>query len=272
MIQQVKWNNRPGELFIENCSVEAGCTDRQKGTNSDESVISGFRVIKSKKSGRACSTIVTGHVWKSDSNMRSACVKLLSEILSEHIKKSGFNEDGCILFAGIGNACLASDSIGPKCASKIIPTMLDKKLTDSGVIRIAVITPGIPARTGIDTSAQIKVIADHIGANLIITADSVAAGSEKWLQSVIQVTDCGITPGSASSHISGDVTAESMERPVISIGVPMVIRTDLICDSSSETPAEPMLVTRAEADAISDCFSGIIAGAVNLAVLGKYGL
>jgi hypothetical protein len=57
-----------------------------------------------------------------------------------------------------------------------------------------------------------------------------------------------------------------MHRPVISVGVPMVIRADLLDDSFA---GEPMFVTRAEADAAADCYAGVIAGAVNLALSGN---
>lgn len=267
----MEWKNRPGELFIENYRFEADSGKASIGSNYRESDMSGFRVIESTLPGHECSTIVTGHIWRSDGSARSSCVRLLSELLRRHIERSGFCPDtGCILFAGIGNAGLASDSLGPKCASRILPTTLDENLISAGAVRIAVIAPGIPAKTGIDTAKQVRVIADHMNAGLIITADSVAAGSGEWLQSVIQITDRGVTPGSATvSSMSGAINAEGMGRPVISIGVPMVIRADMICGDTLEDSSEPMLVTRAEADAISDCYSGIIAGAVNLTVLGK---
>ena len=113
---------------------------------------------------------------------------------------------------------------------------------------------------------MIALLADHTDADLILTVDSVAAQTQERLQTVLQITDAGMTPGSAMSHTSGGITRETMRRPVVSVGVPMVIRADLLNDEFS---AEPMFVTRAETDIIGDCYASVIAGAVNLALSGN---
>ena len=118
----------------------------------------------------------------------------------------------------------------------------------------------------LDTAEQIALLAGHTDADLILTVDSVAARTHERLQTVLQITDAGMTPGSAVNHTAGGITRETMHRPVVSVGVPMVIRADLL---NEEFSAEPMFVTRAEADVIGDCYAAVIAGAVNLALSGN---
>lgn len=75
-----------------------------------------------------------------------------------------------------------------------------------------------------------------------------------------------MTPGSALPHTASPITRETMPCPVISLGVPMVIRADLLSDDFAD---EPMFVTRAETDAIADCYAGVLAGSINLALSGN---
>ena len=75
----------------------------------------------------------------------------------------------------------------------------------------------------------------------------------------------GITPGSALSHTKSAISSETMPCPVVTVGVPTVISTSSMADDSGE----PLLVTRAQSDIITDCYASIIAAAVNSVIYGK---
>lgn len=255
---------RKSDLILENFGAEASRPLHTDTSRRFERM--GFSVHTAVLDAARYHTIVTGKLWQSPADDRRRCIRLCAAVLSEYLRASGVCRNARILFAGIGNASLASDAVGPKTCDRILATRGDSALTGLGFPEIAAVRPGVPSRTGIDTSEQIALLAEHIGADAILTVDSVAAKSRERLQTVIQITDAGMTPGSALNRSRTPVTRETMHRPVISIGVPMVIRADILDESFA---GEPMFVTRAEADTAADCYAGVIAGAVNLAFSGN---
>lgn len=257
-------NQRKSDLILENFGVEASRPLHADRSQSCERM--GFSVHTATLGTARYHTILTGKLWQSPADDRRRCVRLCAAILGEYLRSAGVCRDARILFAGIGNPGLASDAVGPKTYARIVVTRGDSVLTGLGFPEIAAVCPGVPFRTGMDTAEQISLLAAHMEADVILTADSVAARSRERLQTVIQITDAGMTPGSALNHSSSPITRETMHRPVISIGVPMVIRADLLDESFT---GEPMFVTRAEADTVADCYAGVIAGAVNLALSGN---
>ena len=255
---------RKSDLMIEQFGMEA--TEPVHAFPQKTSVRMGFSVHRASSGNTRYHTVVTGKLWQSPTEVRRRCIRLCAEILRDYLRGAGVCRDAHILVAGIGNPNIASDAVGPKTCDRIVVTRGDSLLTGLGFPEISAVRPGVPSRTGVDTAEQIALLADHTDADLILTVDAVAARTQERLQTVLQITDAGMTPGSAMSHTSGGITRETMRRPVVSVGVPMVIRADLLNDEFS---AEPMFVTRAETDIIGDCYASVIAGAVNLALSGN---
>ncbi len=257
-------SSRTSDLMIERFGLDA--SEPIHTFPWKTSVRMGFSVHHAVSGNTRCHTVVTGKLWQSPIDDRRRCIRLCAELLREYLHSAGVCRDAHILVAGIGNPNIASDAVGPKTCDRIVVTRGDHLLTGLGFPEISAVRPGVPSRTGVDTAEQIALLADHTDADLILTVDSVAARTHERLQTVLQITDAGMTPGSAMSHTSGGITRETMHRPVLSVGVPMVIRADLLNDEFS---GEPMFVTRAEADIIGDCYASVIAGAVNLALSGN---
>lgn len=257
-------NHRKSDLILENFGTEISRPHRTGDARTFERM--GFSVHTALSGTDRYHTVVTGKLWTSPPDDRRRCVRLCAALLTEYLHRAGVCRDARILFAGIGNPALASDAVGPKTCDRIAVTRGDSLLTGLGFPEIAAVRPGVPGRTGLDTAEQIFLLAEHMHADVIVTADALAAKSRERLQTVIQITDAGMTPGAGLSRGGSPVTRETMHRPVISVGVPMVIRADLLDDSLA---GEPMFVTRAEADAAADCYAGVIAGAVNLALSGN---
>ena len=255
---------RKSDLILENFGAEASRPHHAGDAQIFERM--GFSVHTAMLGTDRYHTVVCGKLWNSPADDRRRCVRLCAALLTEYLRRAGICRDARILFAGIGNPALASDSLGPKACDRIAVTRGDTILTGLGFPEIAAVRPGVPGRTGLDTAEQILLLAGHMNADVIVTADALAAKSRERLQTVVQITDAGMTPGAGLSRGGSPVTRETMHRPVISIGVPMVIRADLLNDAFS---GETMFVTRAEADAAADCYAGIIAGAVNLALSGN---
>lgn len=223
-----------------------------------EAVRYGFLVIRASLTDGEYHTIVSGRIWHSDVSLRRKLSSLTADILREMI-----GNPQRILFCGIGNSEIPSDALGAKVAAHLIVT---GETPPAGKPSVFAIRPGIIAQTGIDTSVYLRCVADEIKPDLIIIADSLAARTRERLQTVIQISDSGLTPGSALARTSGEISSHTMPCPVISIGVPTVISTAALSDKAED---EPLLVTRADSDIVTDCYASIISSALNSAIFGK---
>ena len=187
---------------------------------------------------------------------------------------------GRILVCGIGNRELTPDSIGPKTADRVTPTMHLSRLyrsmfEDLECSEIAVISPGVTAESGMESGEVIKSVCNLISPDAVIAIDALAARSSSRLGSTIQISNTGIFPGSGIGNRRNALNRESLGVPVIAIGTPSVIDTRIFIDeelsrsasphSQGRTEGEPMFVSPREIDAITNIASKIISGAINQA-------
>lgn len=240
---------RSSDLAIENFGFAAPLYS----SDITESVTEGFPHLFAKTESGGYHTLICGKVWQETGAYRRRLLRAAAEILQDEIGKASR-----ILFCGVGNPAIPSDSLGAKTAEKLIVT--GEEHTPS----VFAIRPGIPAHTGIDTADYLRCIAEMLEPDVIVIADSLAARSRERLQTVIQIAN-SLTPGSALAHTSGEISANTMTCPVVSIGVPTVISTAALSDSADE----PLFVTRAESDIITDCYASVIGGALNSVFFGK---
>ena len=225
----------------------------------------GIPIYKAAKNGISYHSMICGKIWKSPFSEKNKVSAVLSEILSEytnHLQK----RPSRILFAGLGNQSVSSDALGPSICDKLIITGHDPVMKKAGFSEIYSLKPGVESRSGIKTADHVKLIADHVNADMIFTADSLCAALPERLHTLIQITDSGITPGSALSHSSAEISKKTMNRPVISIGVPAVISAAAMLDAPSE---ERFFVTRPDIADIISCYSSIISHALIITFMGK---
>ena len=175
-----------------------------------------------------------------------------------------------ILAVGLGNRNLTPDSIGPKAAEKIKPTMQIKEFDEDMFYalecsEIAVLTPGVFSESGLDSAEIVKGVARQILPDAIIAIDAIATRSVERLGSTVQISDTGIFPGSGIGNSRMPLNFESIGVPVISIGVPTVIDSRIFAGVSEKPVGEPMLVAPREIDEITDVAARIIGEAINQA-------
>lgn len=196
----------------------------------------GLQVLSGTADTFRYSTILTGSLPDTASQRRAANALVL--ILGQYL---GNRTGKRYLAAGIGNLSVTPDSLGPRCIGRLISS------PDTSPALFTV-TPGIPAKTGMDTARTVRALAESIRADCIITVDALAAKSRESLASVIQITDQGTAPGSGTgSGESSVICRETMGIPVVSVGVPTVIESG------------ELLVTPADCDRVTDVFSRVLA-------------
>lgn len=240
---------RMSDLAVENFGFAAPAHSREV----KERITHGFTHLHAETEYGSYHTLVCGKIWLETAEYRRRLLTAAAEILREEM-----GEARRVLFCGAGNAAIPSDSLGARVADKLIVT------GEHRTPQVFAIRTGIPAQTGIDTAEYLRCVTEMLSPDVIVITDALAAKSRERLQTLIQIAD-GLTPGSALAHTSGEISARTMPCPVISIGVPTVISTAALSAESDE----PLFVTRAESDIITDCYASVIGGAINSALFGK---
>ena len=178
-----------------------------------------------------------------------------------------------LLIVGLGNRNLTPDSVGPKAASLVKPTLhikeFDEEMFESlECSEIAVITPGVTAESGLESTEIIKGISRRILPDAIIAVDAIATRSVERLGSTVQISDTGLFPGSGIGNSRNALTEGNIGIPVIAIGVPTVIDSrvfGLTEETKIKSGSDAMMVSPKEIDEITTTAARIIGGAINQA-------
>ena len=174
---------------------------------------------------------------------------------------------GRILVVGFGNERMTADSVGPKSALCVKPTLhiseydpdyFDK--LDSS--EIAVFRPGVSAESGMDSAGSTRSVCERLMPDLVIAVDSIMTRSVERLGNTIQLSSTGLFPGGVG-NLHSPITKASVGAPTISIGVPTVI--DLRALMQSAPSGCRLFVSPREIDEITNNAAEIIGGAINQA-------
>lgn len=192
-------------------------------------------------------------------------------ILSDELKKLIPKSHEKIMFVGLGNRAITPDSLGPATAEKIFATRhikrLAKDIDTSDLSDVSVVTTGVMAQTGIESSETVKAIAQRINPDLIIIADALACSDLSHLGTTIQLTDTGISPGSGVENARKELSVNTLGVPCIAVGVPTVADMNTIAQEIPSQPLPPefsgMIVTPKSIDNLIAKSSGIISTAIN---------
>ena len=154
----------------------------------------------------------------------------LKETLVRHLQELTKDiESKKVLVVGLGNKDVTPDSLGPLVTEKIFVTRhLIKEYgndfqEENEIENIAAIAPGVMGQTGMEAKEIIKAIVNDMDINLVIVIDALAARSVYRLNTTIQLTNTGISPGSGVGNNRKALNSDSLGIPVIAIGVPTVV-------------------------------------------------
>ena len=203
-------------------------------------------------------------------------IEQVANYLRLEIKKKLKNKLANVLVVGLGNQNLVSDSLGVRVTQKLVVT--DNRQDD---INLSAFCPGALGQTGIDTANLVKSVVQLAKPNLVILVDSLCALSTSRLGSSVQVSDAGIVPGGAIGGNGQVINSKFLGVPTISIGVPLVVKTETIIDdvlsslsdnveelnSSVHKNFKNFLVTPTDIDTLVKMNAEIISSAINMSVL-----
>lgn len=184
------------------------------------------------------------------------CIPCLSALLRRMIPA------GKALIAGLGNVHICSDSLGVK-SLRYVPATAHLAVHDDfralGMRSVAVVETGVTGQTGIESAEQIRFLAEGAGADFVIAIDSLACADSERLCRTIQLTDAGISPGSGVGNDRSEISAATIGKSVIAVGVPTVI--DYECENGSR-----MMVTPRNIDKLIADFARTVGLSVSLAL------
>ncbi len=168
-------------------------------------------------------------------------VGITADILEQLVK---LEKDSLVLIVGLGNWNVTPDSLGPKVIAKTLVTRhimdsLPKELQNTSR-SVSAVSPGVMGLTGIETGEIVKGIVDRIHPDLIIAIDALAARSSGRVNTAIQISDTGISPGSGMGNNRMALNLENLGVPVIGIGVPTVVDAATLVNDTMDLILEAM--------------------------------
>ena len=209
-------------------------------------------------------------------------IKKSAEYLKYLLDKNDLSKKD-ILVVGLGNLYSVPDSLGSKVLQNIeitrhikmyLPDMIDKD-----VRVVSGITPGVLGTTGIETFEIVSSITEKIKPSAIIVIDSLCSKSIQRLNKSIQLSDTGIVPGSGVGNSRVELSKNTLNIPVIAIGIPTVVdAATIIIDALNKLNVEfdeneivnnmnlnnfNFIVTPKEIDELIDNMSGIVSDVIN---------
>ena len=284
------------DLACEGFGKEPSCA---AAVEQETDTVSGFRVgrmhIRTQKDAEALGspvgryvTVECGQLGLLGEESMEILVHLLAgELrgLARRLTKKTPSSDFSIFVAGLGNAELTADAIGPLTVKRLTATRHlrehESQIYESlGCSALSALAPGVLGQTGIETQEILRSAVEVIRPDMMLVIDALAARSCERLATTVQLTDVGIVPGSGVGNHRAAITQESMGIPVAVIGVPTVVNSatlvyDVLQKAGIEkigSPLETILhsgksffVSPKESDLIADRFSSLLARSIGAA-------
>lgn len=245
----MQFSNQESELYMENA------TSAQTDPGTDY-MLHGWPVREGNFATVHHHTLTAGEVTLLGADDCRRLTMAIAALLNKY-----FQNATRVLLVGLGNGGLTADRLG---------TAVCQRLTLGGVSpgqrTLYSLVPGVSAITGIPTDRLVARTAETIQADWILAVDALCARSAVTLGKVVQLSDVGMTPGSGtvvdtaepiSEEYPPEISSRTMPCPVVTMGVPTVIRTTLPDGGDMR-----YLVTAGDTDRTVERWSTILAAAI----------
>lgn len=147
-----------------------------------------------------------------------------------------------MLFVGLGNKDYACDKFGYKIIEKIDININNYKIYKDVI-----------GKTNISSVEFIKNLLNIVDVDLVIVFDSLMSKDKELLGTTIQLSNTGLSPGSAFGSKVVEINKKTIKKPVINIGIPTIINLQ----------DDNLVVTTNNIDDIVENLSTIISIAIN---------
>jgi spore protease len=133
------------------------------------------------------------------------------------------------LVVGLGNREVTPDALGPQVVDNLFITrhLIREYGTEfkekNQIGNVSAISPGVMAQTGMEALEIVKGIIKETNPKLLIVIDALASRSVSRINTTIQLTDTGISPGSGVGNNRKALNEQSLGIKVIAMGIPTVV-------------------------------------------------
>ena len=227
------------------------------------------KVSENKINRKSFYTLTTKEELFENREQKNKLCSELTAVLKILFEKYLVKEHSKILVVGLGNEKITADSLGCRVSDKL--TVTSHMYGNLGVRNrygnLCTFKCGVSGTTGIESFDIVQSAVKATKPDLIVAVDTLSCQKSERLGCSLQLTDNGIEPGGGINNPKRKLTEDSLNVPVIAIGVPFVIyvRTILaehgITDDNEATSS--LLVTAKDIDFLIEDFSEVIAKAIN---------
>ncbi len=150
---------------------------------------------------------------------------LFIKTLKKMLEENNIKEKDTVLIIGLGNDKSTPDALGPKVVDNILVTRYLFALgeVEEEYRNVSSFKPNVTGTTGIETKDLVSSIVNTVLPDFIIIIDALASSSIDRLNKTIQITNTGIEPGSGVGNTRDEISKETINVPVIVIGVPTIV-------------------------------------------------
>ena len=174
-----------------------------------------------------------------------------------------------ILVVGLGNREVTADAIGPLTIDQLLVTRhlfpVEKEASEQlkKYRKVSALVPGVMAQTGMETMELLRGIVEETHPDIVLVIDALAARSPKRLNTTIQLTDTGISPGAGVGNNRKELNEETLGCVVIAIGVPTVLDAVTIAKEEVVEDVASFFVMPRNIDSSVQYVSELLAGGIN---------
>ena len=193
-----------------------------------------------------------------------AAFEMSAQLLARLLRGLLPSPGGLTLVAGLGNASMTPDSVGPLAAEYVIASRHLKAVGGFDYLSpVCVVRPGVLSATGIESAELVLSAAGRVSPAQVIAVDALVAASIERLCTTVQLSDSGIVPGSGVGNNRAALNRDTLGVPVIALGIPTVVDA---ASFSEREMAKGMFVTPRDIDDSVRTLSKLAGYAINLAL------
>ena len=261
------------EKIVSNQNVEIRGVAIKEVWNEDHSIKITTVQIRTKEGAKAMErpigtyiTMELPELLQEEEELQEKAEKELEKQLRELLVGKGAEH---ILVVGLGNREVTADAIGPLTVDQLLITrhLFPKEKEASEQLKkyrkISAIVPGVMAQTGMETMELLRGIVEKIQPDIVLVIDALAARSPKRLNTTIQLTDTGISPGAGVGNNRKELNEITLGCPVIAIGVPTVLDAVTIAKEEVMEEVTQFFVMPRNIDSSVQYVSELLAGGIN---------
>lgn len=160
----------------------------------------------------------------------------ITKAITKVIQKCEIEKLSKVLVVGLGNPKMIADCFGARTCDKILVT---RHVTKSGhcpnnMCEVSCLSTNVFGKTGLESFEIVNGVVKAIKPDLVILIDTLVASSIKRLCTNIQIANVGIVPGSGVDNARKELSKNSLQVPVMTIGVPFVVYADSFCNEEAK--------------------------------------